>query len=321
MPIKKYERRKDINKNEGKIFTFNITILLIVLSTMSCASVSDSGYDMLQASGHKLAYRSSGEGSTTVLFESGLGDDASTWINSGILEQIELYANVVVYNRAGNRPSEDSDKPATMENKISDLHALISTLPENNKLILVGHSLGGSLIRSYAVKYPDQIVGLLFVDTQKALLLKAEYEIEDILLLEGEELDQLFKEGDELEAALQGIEDGNLKSSIELYHPRKNHPVIKENEQYKENYYYIRRLPPLPDVPAIAITSFKDYESLPEDVWDLVWKLVIRMDQKLGEDLKDFTHKQARDSGHYIQEDRPDLIVESIRELLDKTKS
>ena len=103
-----------------------------------------------------------GEGSPTVVFEAGFGNWAAGWAN--IYPEIAKRTKVVVYDRAGLGWSDPAPTPRTTDAVIADLHALLQALDAQPPYILVGHSMGGLLNRTYQKRYPDEVAGLVLVD-------------------------------------------------------------------------------------------------------------------------------------------------------------
>lgn len=116
----------------------------------------------------------SGQGSPTVVFESGAGRTVSDWntVRSHLDSQISIFA----YSRAGQGES-DPPRPedvifddggiqvATAESRTEDLAQLLRANGQQPPYVLVGHSLGGIYIRLFAAKYPESVAGLIFVDS------------------------------------------------------------------------------------------------------------------------------------------------------------
>ncbi len=67
---------------------------------------------------------------------------------------------MVIYDRAGIGKSETGPNPRNIERLSAELDSVIN----NFKVILVGHSLGGLIIRDYAIKNPEKTGTMLFVD-------------------------------------------------------------------------------------------------------------------------------------------------------------
>ena len=104
-----------------------------------------------------------GAGAPTVVLEAGLGDfSLSSW--SSVQPQISAFTRVCSYDRAGTGWSavpRVAPMPAAI---VSDLHVLLGRAGERGPFVLTGHSLGGPLVRHYAVHYPAEVAGLVLVD-------------------------------------------------------------------------------------------------------------------------------------------------------------
>jgi pimeloyl-ACP methyl ester carboxylesterase len=198
-----------------KYFTISITSsFFILILFISCSSnkiilEEKDGFDMVPSGDHKLATKTLSQGNVTVLFESGLGDSGNRWIFSGITQMLEEYAKVIVYCRAGIYPSDKTDTLATIENMIIDLDSVITTLADDDILILVGHSLGGAIIRAYSVKYPEKVSGLVFVDSSHEVSLQGrtdEYFAGKLQSLGIKEHNVVYKEFKEFQNTLKYLE-------------------------------------------------------------------------------------------------------------------
>ncbi len=99
----------------------------------------------------------------TVIFESGLGNGCLSW--SLVQQVMSKKVRSVSYDRAGMGWSEVAKKKRT-SNQIA--HELSQSLKKANiggPYILVGHSLGGLYIRSFYDLHPNEVIGMIFVDS------------------------------------------------------------------------------------------------------------------------------------------------------------
>ena len=97
-----------------------------------------------------------------IVFENGMGVDLGNW--KKILDQVSLFAPVFAYDRAGIGKSDKIFTMPTTKFASENLHDILKTLKIAPPYILVGHSLGGVYIRSFAGFYPNEISGLVFID-------------------------------------------------------------------------------------------------------------------------------------------------------------
>ena len=113
--------------------------------------------------GHRLHLDCTGSGSPTVVLMSGLGGFSGAWAR--IAPLVSGTTRVCTYDRAGQGWSEDaSERPDGMA-AASDLHTLLSRAGEHGPYVLVGHSIGGDYAMTYADRYPEQVAGMVLLDT------------------------------------------------------------------------------------------------------------------------------------------------------------
>lgn len=118
---------------------------------------------LVDVGGYRLHIHCLGQGTPTVLFEAGMNDFSLHW--SPVQTIVAQKLRACVYDRAGFGWSETGHSP-TLENRIADLEQLIAkTEIARNGLILVGHSYGGLMVRGYTSRHPEQIAGLVLVDS------------------------------------------------------------------------------------------------------------------------------------------------------------
>jgi pimeloyl-ACP methyl ester carboxylesterase len=117
---------------------------------------------LVNLQGQSLHLLSMGEGSPTVVFESGLMSTVLSW--QDIQAEIAKDARAVSYDRAGLGWSELGPAPRDAEQIVSELHQLLDQAQVSPPFILVGHSFGGLTTRLFAARYPDEVAGLVLID-------------------------------------------------------------------------------------------------------------------------------------------------------------
>lgn len=112
---------------------------------------------------HRLHYRSQGSGTPAVVLEAGIAASSLSW--SRVQPEVARVTLVCSYDRAGLAWSESSGASRTMPALVSELRLLLQQAGIPPPCVLVGHSFGGIIIRALARAHPDEIAGLVFVDT------------------------------------------------------------------------------------------------------------------------------------------------------------
>lgn len=104
-----------------------------------------------------------GEGSPTVVLEAGLGVAGSrSW--SAVQPEVAAATRICSYDRAGFLWSEPREEPRDAERIAGELHGLLEAASESPPYVMVGHSLGGLLVRVYDDRFPGEVAGLVLVD-------------------------------------------------------------------------------------------------------------------------------------------------------------
>lgn len=119
---------------------------------------------LVNIGGHRLHIRCVGQqGATpTVILEAGGGGSSKDW--SLVQDLLSTRVRTCAYDRAGLGWSEPGPAPRTMRQEVFELHALLTALKLPGPFVLVGHSIGGLLVRLYTQQYGSDVVGIVLVD-------------------------------------------------------------------------------------------------------------------------------------------------------------
>ena len=105
----------------------------------------------------------------TVVIEQGIGSPSVVW--RPIQASIAKFARVCTYDRAGFLWSDSAEPRRSLEDMVADLHALLKNGEVPSPYVLVGHSMGGLLVRRFARAYPDLVAGIVLVDSPDELVI------------------------------------------------------------------------------------------------------------------------------------------------------
>ena len=103
------------------------------------------------------------QGEPVVLMDAGAGNSSESWL--GIQPKVAEFSRVCIYDRAGLGNSDPTTHNQTHRQIALDIHNLLARAGIATPLVVVGHSLGGINVRTYASMYPKEVVGMVLVDS------------------------------------------------------------------------------------------------------------------------------------------------------------
>jgi pimeloyl-ACP methyl ester carboxylesterase len=274
---------------------------------------------LVDVGGYKMHIYCTGHGSPAVILDSGLGDSFISWQN--VQPQIASFVRVCSYDRAGMGYSEASPRPRTSVVFAEELHQLLHNAGIAPPYILVGHSMAAYNIRLYASLFKSDVAGIVLVD--------------------GCHPDQLNRFSRALDAMNPGwIRQGKfLEFTTPIGIPRLlgycgNSAALRaaectfndgrenaaERETFRESAALAKNAQLSNDLPLIVISHDPDLrdESLPVNVdrdTNTAWE---QMQEELSNLSVSGTRIVAKRSGHYIQNDRPDVVIRAVHEMVEQ---
>jgi pimeloyl-ACP methyl ester carboxylesterase len=117
---------------------------------------------MVDLGGYRIHLYCTGKGKQTIVLSPGGGDFSFVWYL--VLQQIQTFARVCSYDRAGYAWSDPGPQPLTFRQEAYELELALKLSGEKGPYILVGHSLGGLVAETFAEGYPDETAGMVLVD-------------------------------------------------------------------------------------------------------------------------------------------------------------
>jgi hypothetical protein len=272
-----------------KIFNF-IQFLLVSFLFISCTDLKETSVPVQSHSINTYSFIKNTK--YLVVFESGLGDEHSVWTKKNIIREISPISDILTYDRAGLGKSEPGPDPRNISTLTSELESVVNLFANGRKVILVGHSLGGLIVRDYAIKNPEKTAAILFVDP-------------------AHELYNHFSESaiDTICNSMTGSFGNDFAG-------------ISEARSLIDDLQYSSNLPDLPDVPVVVLTSMiQNAANINADKMNKSSRQgCYNAHESLKNGVTDFTHISTTQSGHYIMIEEPGLIIDNIKTLISKLK-
>jgi pimeloyl-ACP methyl ester carboxylesterase len=136
--------------------------LTAALATSDAARVDR----MIDAAGVALHIVCAGERqprAPLVVLEAGAGNSAATW--KDVIGPIAQSARVCAYDRQNLGSSQQVDAQLTGAGHAAALHALLEAAHEPAPYVMAGHSYGGMIVRLFATRYPGEVAAIVLVDS------------------------------------------------------------------------------------------------------------------------------------------------------------
>lgn len=238
---------------------------------------------------YQMQVATAGDGRYTVIFESGFGTDLRTWRK--VAPAVAQSARVVTYSRAGHGTSDARPEPRTIAQITTELEELIAAAQLAPPFILVGHSYGGLLVRSFAARHPEQVAGLVLVDPS----------------------DERFNPAlRKLDAARAADDDSKFAGFV----PPKFQPELKLLQPVLDS----GTLPlagKVPDVPVVVLTSVQQAD---KPMFFLETPAAVAIKRALHADFasqfRDGSQVVTEKSGHGIQMEEPELVIAAVNKVI-----
>lgn len=262
--------------------------------------------------GRKMYLECSGTGSPRVVFISGQRGSAEDWslVADGVddppvFEQVSRHTRACAYDRPGTPVGESFSRsdpapmPTTTQAMVEDLHALLEAAGETGPTVIVAHSVGGLAGRVYAATYPDEVVGLVFVDATSIGLQDAEtpeqWEIQRKLLA------------------------GDISESLVVY------PDL-ERLDFDASFAQVRAARPLPQMPLVVISADRPWgpiveqmhaagellPGVPADFGYVLDEAAAKSQAGLAALLPGSEHITETASGHNVHQEQPQLVTDAV---------
>jgi D-alanyl-D-alanine carboxypeptidase len=310
----RYNRPFHLGISSAMFFETRCFLLLVTLVTalhlVAAHAVGSANFAGLVdiGGGRKIYLQCSVVGSPTVVFISGTRGAHDDWTDLidpngpagatkpselAVFPQVGKLIRVCAYDRPGTTRLDNTRtdsttvrQPTTAQQGVADLHALLIAAREPRPYVLVGHSWGGLIARLFASTYPDEVSGLVLVDPAseflKSSLTAAQW-------------------ATYIEATKKLIESNGL-----------------EAPEHARTLGLLHGSPQVPAMPVVVLTSDKrfDFGAGGAETWP-AWRTA---QDRLAKVLN-AKHVSDTNSGHAIQMEQPQLVIDAIRHVIEAVRS
>ena len=272
--------------------------LITLLSVMFPVVVAGQTPQLIDVGGYRLDVLRAGSGTPAIILVAGLGNPLDTWAQ--IWPAAAEFSTVMAYSRSGLGRSESGPQDHTAKSAAGELHALLIRLQLKTPCVLVGASYGGILVRLYTSLYPADVAGLVIVD--------------------GSHEQQVQRWG-KLDSAYPAAFRSFFESKLRGLKPGAEAAETRESLRI-QTVGAVDGLAPLPDIPIAVLTSMK-VDPNPQYVNQTAqgheaWRA---MHEEWFRRSRNGLHIVTTRSGHHIQDEEPQLVIEAIRFVLDRVRT
>lgn len=295
-------------------------LLLLALAASPAPVLAESGglAGLVDIGGGRRMYvECRGTGSPTVVLVAGGRASADDWKSASgkadVFSGVAGFTRVCAYDRpgtpVGDKPSRSDPVPqrVTAGDSVADLHALVAAAGIARPFVIVGHSYGGAVVRLYAMTYPGDVDGMVLIDALSEGLRAAETPSEWTIQ--------------------RGLLDGDLTEALREYPPIERPDADRSFDQ-------ILGATPLRPMPLIVLSADHPWGPLvpgfiaegklpadtPPDVGYVTDRAQKEAQAKLAALVPGARHVTNTDSGHDIHKEQPQLVIQSIRDVVDAVR-
>ncbi len=293
---------------------------------------------LVDIGGRRIQLDCRGTGSPTVIFESGLDMNGSlSW--SEVHDEIAKTTRACAYSRAGLMWSDPRDTPQSGKSIAEDLHATLSKAGEQGPFVLVGHSLGGPYIMIYTKYFGAEVAGLVFVDASHP---EQDQRFDAVAKISESKLMQLRDKMGALlnwtgvvrvvadtEEKMPNVPD-RVDLAVKAYTATSLGPLLRESEAVEQTFAEAGTFRQLGDRPLFVLTSMAPFpEKATADLnmaaeaeqYKQYQEIAKQMHEEQATWSSQSQHQLVPDAGHYIQFDRPDIVIEAVRSVVEKVRA
>ena len=275
---------------------------------------------MVNLGTHNIHLYCVGKGSPTVVFESDLDQyGVLSWVP--VQERIGELTRACSYDRAGILWSEPGPLPRDGETIARELSTVLDTAGEEGPYIMVGHAFGGAYIRIFAGKYPDDVCGMVLIESSHPEMLERFREYGVVPEIPDRNIRPLILFLSHL--GMPGRYKGNeynlppeIYDPVQAFLPESSMTWFDETVESPNTLVQAGQYEYLGDWPLIVLATSRPSPSLGDlgQKLDDAW---LEMQRDLLS-LSENSEIRIYEGGHYPQLQSPELVIAAIQDVLGR---
>jgi pimeloyl-ACP methyl ester carboxylesterase len=249
--------------------------MLVVLLLVTCGAPPPtpkptSQPDLYDVGGYKMRMICGGSGTPPVILEGNWEEGVYTW--QPIQSEVARFTQACTYDRAGLGLSDEGPAPRSCQAMVDELHTLLGQVGVEGPYVLVGSGNGGLTARIYADQYPDEVAGMVLLDS----------------------------------------EHPNQRERLEGHLPSWWAPWPNfQDLDWEACTAQVEATGSLGDLPLLVLTGQgQPFSEQGNRLW-------FEMQEELAGLSTNSTHTIIEGSGHHINEDQPEAVVDAIRSIVE----
>ena len=300
------------------LLCIGFAILLCGCETNSSKNYSPTG-ETVTINNRKIHVRIIGNGKPTLIFFNDIDMYGSfNWIPLQNLTSSTVKS--IYYDRNGYYWSDKVKQPRDGEIIAEELEDLLNAKQENGPYILVCHAMGAIYGRIFAGRNIDKIKGIIFIEPSNPDLFDRMEEIGIEKKIPKKSIRPLIwlitNLGIQKSTILKQYSLNDEQYDVAKAYFKKNSMAwFDETVASKESMIEAKKYKTFGDIPLVIMTSGRVHEN-----YTKITKLGIELQKELLTLSSQGKQIIYKDVGHYIQAEKPEIVVSIINEIVNEYK-